>query len=228
MRQAGAPGASALDTVDNADKAMLAWFALSSVPMASRRPFSEPDLRRISDVLRRTGRDSWSRVPRIYVTLRLINQLPAIEDFLTQGLSDVWFPFSHKSLPASLKSQAARCDFLEAQTLVLSKGLDLEKENGKHRHFSNPAEIPFQKVAELGKGGFSYVDKVLSTVSYTEYARKLIPRGRTFRKDQDVLRDFERELALLKKLSHMHIVELVGSYTDPRCVSMTLSILVLI
>ena len=200
------------------DKAMLAWFAPSTIPIASRCPFTETDLRGISDILRRTGRDSWSRIPRVYAILRLINQLPAIDDFLTQGLSDVWFPFSHKSLPASLKSQSARCDFLEAQRLVLSKGLDLEREDGKHRHFSNPADIPLQKIADLGKGGFSYVDRVLSTVSYTEYARKLIPRGRTFRKDKEVLRDFETELATLKKLSHLHIVELVGSYTDPRSV----------
>lgn len=213
--QAGAPD---IPRVDNVDKALLAWFAPSSTPIASRKPFGEIDLRGISDVLRRTGRDPWSRIPRIYATLRIINQLPAIDDFLTQGLSDIWFPFSQKSLPASLKSQAARFNFLEAQRLVLSKGLDLEKEDGRHRHFSNPADIPFQKVAELGKGGFGYVDRVLSTISYTEYARKLIPRGRTFRKDQEVLRDFEKELGTLKKLSHIHIVELVGSYTDPRSV----------
>ena len=85
-----------------------------------------------------------------------------------------------------------------------------------HRHFANVADVPFEKLAELGKGGSGYVDKVRSTVTYKEYARKLLPRGRTFRKDQAVLRDFERELGNLKKLSHQHIVELIGSYTDPR------------
>ncbi|KAF2679851.1 hypothetical protein K458DRAFT_407701 [Lentithecium fluviatile CBS 122367] len=125
------------------------------------------------------------------------------------------FSFSHKTLSASLKSQTARCDFLDAQKMVLTKALDLEKEDGKHRHFSNPDDIPLRNVAELGKGCFGYVDKVLNTVSYKEYARKQIPRGRTFRKGQEVLKDFERELATLKKLSHIHIVELAGSYTDP-------------
>jgi serine/threonine protein kinase len=51
----------------------------------------------------------------------------------------------------------------------------------------------------------------------------LIPRGRTFKKDQTVLRDFERELANLKRLSHPHIIELVGSYTDPRFVGIIMS-----
>ena len=211
--QAGTPD---ILTVDNVDKAMLAWFAPIPVPIASRKPFSETDLREISNVLRRTGKDSWSRIPRIYATLRVINQLPAIDSFIAQGLNDVWFPFGHKSLP--LGDQAAKSDFLEAQKLVLNKGLDLEKEEGKHRHFSDPAEIPFQKISELGKGAFGFVDRVLSTISYKEYARKLIPRGRTFRKNREVLANFEKELATLKKLSHIHIVELIGSYTDPRLV----------
>jgi hypothetical protein len=214
--QAASPSVPEAERID---QAMLAWFGASSpAPIAARLPFSETDLRGISDVLRRSGRDSWSRIPRTYTVLRIIQQLPAIDDFLSQGLSDVWFPFSQKTLPTSLKSQAARCDFLEAQRLVLTKALNIEKEDSKHHHFSNPADIPLQKVAELGKGAFGYVDRVLSTISYKEYARKLIPRGRTFRKDQEVLRDFERELATLKKLSHIHIVELVGSYTDPRFV----------
>ncbi|KAF2686666.1 kinase-like protein [Lentithecium fluviatile CBS 122367] len=189
--------------LDDSDQAMLAWFPpVLATPITERRPFSETDLRGISEVLHRTGRVSWSCVPRLYATLRIIGQLPAIDDFLNQGLTDVWFPLSHKTLPASLKSQAARCDFLDAQKLVLTKALDLEKEDGKHRHFSNPDDIPLRKVAELGKGGFGYVDKVLST---------------------EVLKDFERELATLKKLSHIHIVEFVGSYTDPRYVGIIMS-----
>jgi serine/threonine protein kinase len=63
----------------------------------------------------------------------------------------------------------------------------------------------------------------VSTITYKEYARKLIPRGRTFKKNIQVLKDFERELGHLKKLSHSHIVELVGSYTDPKFVAIIMS-----
>jgi hypothetical protein len=181
-----------------------------------RKPFTEADLRGISHVLRRIGNEDWSRVPRLYATLRTIDQLSEIDCFLNQELNDVSFPFSNKTLPTSLRSQATRSDFLEAQTLVLTKALKLEQDNCVHHHFSNSADLPFQTIAELGKGGFSYVDHVPSTISYKEYARKLIPRGRTFRKDRDVLKEFEKELTILKKLSHEHIVELIGSYTDPR------------
>jgi serine/threonine protein kinase len=204
--------------------AMLAWFPSNSkLSLKARKPFTESDLKGISDVLRRTGKEPWSKIPRIYSILRIIGQIQIIDSFLVDGLSDLWLPFTFKTLPEALKDPSSRVDFLEAQNLVLSKALDLEREDGKHRHFSKEADIPFTKIAELGKGGFGYVDRVLSTISYKEYARKLIPRGRTFKKDQTVLRDFERELANLKRLSHPHIIELVGSYTDPRFVGIIMS-----
>ena len=203
---------------------MLAWFPVSKEETSNpRKHFSESELRGISDILRRTGKESWSRIPRIYSVLRTINQLQTIEVFLSQGISDVWFPFTHKTLPEGLKSPSMRYEFLEAQRLVLCKALDLERETGKHRNFSQTSELPFIKVGDLGKGGYSYVDRVISTISHKEYARKLIPRGRTFKKDYEVLKSFEKELGNLKKLSHPHIVELIGSYTDPRFVGIIMS-----
>ena len=53
-----------------------------------------------------------------------------------------------------------------------------------------------------------------------ECGYRLISRGKTFNKDKQVLLDFESEMSTLKKLSHRHIVELVGSYTDPRWVGL--------
>ncbi|OCL04836.1 kinase-like protein, partial [Glonium stellatum] len=202
------------------ETAMLAWFpgnASNRSQLSSSEPFSETDLRSISDILRCTGKEQWSRIPRIYSVLRLIDKLPAIELFLAQGITDVWFPFNHSTIPGSLNPSATH-EFLQAQRLVLSRALDLEQETGRHGHFSSHADVPFDKVEELGKGGYGYVDKVVSTVSYTVYARKLIHRGRTFKKDKQVSKDFERELGNLKKLKHIHIVKLIGSYTDPKFV----------
>jgi hypothetical protein len=199
--------------VDDIDKALGAWFPPS---LPAQTTFSENDIREISDVLRRYGKESWSKVPRIYITLRLINRVSAIGVFLDATITDVSFPFSQRTLPEALKDENTRSDFLESQTSILSKALDLEKEDSRHRHLASTEDTPFEKIAELGKGVHGYVDHVRSNISYKEYARKLIPRGRTFRKDRTVLRDFERELATLKKLTHAHIVALVGSYTDPK------------
>jgi serine/threonine protein kinase len=190
---------------------------------ATRKAFTETDIRQISDGLRRMGKDSWSRVPRLYTILRMVNQVQVIDSFVAQGVSDIWFPFSLKTLPEILRAPSSRFEFLEAQDLVLTKAFDLEREDGKHRHFSKAEDVPMRKLEELGKGGFGYVDRVVSTITYKEYARKLIPRGRTFKKNMEVLKDFERELGHLKKLSHIHIVKLIGSYTDPKFVGIIMS-----
>ena len=138
---------------------------------------TESSLQTISNVLRLAGATSWSRTPRIYSTLRIINKAHLVDAFISEGLSDASLPFSLQTLPKALRDPSARSQFIEAQKLVLTKGLDLEREAGRHRHFSDANEMPFSKLAELGKGGYGFVDRVLSTISCREYARKLIPRG---------------------------------------------------
>ncbi|KAF2838773.1 kinase-like protein [Patellaria atrata CBS 101060] len=214
---------SALTAPEDVDEALLAWFAPSGGPFSleAYKPFGEKDLRNISSILARNGREAWSRIPRIYTVLRVINQLAAIDKFLEKGVTDVSFPFSFTTLPDVL-SQSGDCDFIDAQSLVLSKALDVERRD-RHRHFKDPNQVPLRKCAELGKGASGYVDMVMSTISWKEYARKLIPRGRTFRRDHEMLQTFERELGALKKLSHHHIIELIGSYTDPKYVAIIMS-----
>ncbi|KAF1961409.1 hypothetical protein CC80DRAFT_437190 [Byssothecium circinans] len=200
------------------------WFPVSPPgTLTQHEPFSETDLRDISNVLRRVGQGAWSRIPRIYAVLRLLDRLDVIGLFLAQEISDVYFPFTPQTLPQSLNPSVAH-GFLKTQRVVLSSALDLERESGRHRHFRSADDVPFIKVEELGKGQYGFVDRVISTVSHKEYARKLIPRGRTFQRDQKILRDFERELGTLKKLrNHRHIVQLIGSYTDPRFVGIVMS-----
>lgn len=205
---------------------LLRWFPIASSgdsTLVQHEHFSETDLRDISDVLRRVGRGRLARIPRIYAVLKLLDRLDVIDLFLEQGISDVYFPFGLQTLPQSLNPSIAHA-FLKLQRVVLSSALDLERETGRHRHFSSSDDVPFIKVEELGKGAYGFVDRVISTVSHREYARKLIRRGRTFQRDKEVLLDFERELGTLKKLSHhRHIVQLIGSYTDPRYVGLIMS-----
>jgi serine/threonine protein kinase len=130
----------------------------------------------------------------------------------------------HKTLSEALRSLSSKMEFLEVQSLVLSKALDLEQQDRKHRHFSKSANVPFIKIAKLGKGGFGYVDRVLSTISYKEYARKLILRGHNFKTNKEILKDFKRKLSNLKRLLHYHIIKLVRSYTDLRCVKIIMSL----
>ncbi|KAH7080769.1 kinase-like domain-containing protein, partial [Paraphoma chrysanthemicola] len=196
------------------------WFPATS-QLNERTQFSETDIRGITDVLRTVEGGAWSRIPRIYIVLRLIGRLEAINSFVQHECSDTWFPFTQRNLPEGLRDPSERSGFLERQKLVCNtKALNLERADSRHGHFPDPSEIPLKKIGELGKGGSGFVDRVISTVSHREYALKLIKRGQTFRKDKQVLRNFEKELASLKRLSreHKHIIDLVGSYTDPKYV----------
>ncbi|KAF2793816.1 kinase-like protein, partial [Melanomma pulvis-pyrius CBS 109.77] len=183
---------------------------------------SDQDIRDISESLSRSGQIRWSKVPRIYVVLCSINQLQAIDTFIDNEISDTWFPFTLRTLPEAFGDQTARRDFLGVQKQVLSEILDFEG-GSKHYHFSQSSDVPLVKISELGRGMFGFVDRVRSEVSFREYARKLIPRGPNFRKNRAVLKDFEKELSNLRKLSHNHIVQLKGSYTDPQFVGIIMS-----
>jgi hypothetical protein len=224
MAESSAPITSNGPELDRNNEKAMALFFPSTDPLSESRTFSERDCDEIRRLLRCLGKPSWSILPRIYIVLRTINQLNVMDDFVAIGVTDIWLPFSEASLPEALKSPSARRHFLETQKIVLFKGLDLEKgSEGKHRHFKGPDELPFHIHEELGRGGFGVVDRVTSTLSSKTYARKRLFRGRTFQQDRQTLLNFERELTALKRVSHTHIVELVGSYTDPKFVGLVMS-----
>jgi hypothetical protein len=80
--------------------------------------------------LERTPHGHWSHIPRIYILLRLVNQLEAIDGFLGQNVTDISLPFTQKSLPDVLRNHYARLKFIELQDLVYStKALRLEQDD---------------------------------------------------------------------------------------------------
>ncbi|KAF2626858.1 hypothetical protein BU25DRAFT_73901 [Macroventuria anomochaeta] len=124
-----------LTMMENIDRLMHAsWFAQSG-PVTERAPFDDATIRDIATVLRNEPHESWGRVPSIFIVLRTINQPHLVQSFLDEELTNLWFPCT---LPFCLTDQTTRDAFLTAQRLVLTKALDLERENGKHRHFQNP------------------------------------------------------------------------------------------
>jgi hypothetical protein len=185
-------------------------------------PFTDLDIRNISENLSRSGQTQWSKLPRIYAVLHSIAQTQSMKAFLDDSITDLGFPFTNRTLLHTFSDQAVRKNFLAAQHLVASTVLEFEKES-KHYHFSQAEDVPLFKLSELGRGQFGSVDRIRSDVSFQEYARKLIPRGYTFQKDKKIFRDFENKLHSLRKLSHYYIVQLVGSYTDPKFVGIIIS-----
>ncbi|KAI9857182.1 MAG: hypothetical protein M1813_008544 [Trichoglossum hirsutum] len=176
--------------------------------------YTDLELQRISELLRNMGRPTWATIPRVYTVLRVIGQLEHLDVFTEQGITDIWFPFSTKSLPGQL-SPSMCTEFLEYQSIVLTKWVNLEKGTDlRHAHFGEDEALPFEVVCPLGKGGYGNVDKVVSLLSGREFARKKF-RKRGLRKGSDVA-SFRTELMVLKRLRHQHCVELIGSYTDSK------------
>ncbi|KAI9715496.1 MAG: hypothetical protein M1812_005972 [Candelaria pacifica] len=205
-------------------QALAAYFPKSDeTQIPGARQFPESDIQEISSLLYLLKRESWSRVPRTYIVLRIIGQLHRLDDFVGKGVSDMWFPYSMRNLPDVL-TPSAKADFLEVQAIVLTKAFDLERgEQGKHGHFVQGEALPFESKGLLGSGQSCEVDKVLSLISHRVYARKRIRRIGQFSQAKGSLQSYTSELEILKRLKHHHIVELVGSYTDSRFLGLIMS-----
>jgi tetratricopeptide (TPR) repeat protein len=189
----------------------------------SRAPYSDSEIYEISSLLKHSN-PRWSKVPRTYIILRTIGHLDLLDEIVDLGFSDYWFPVTERKLPNSL-SPSVRSAFASAQNLVLTKSMDLEKgERGQHCYFKRDEPLPFEAQGVLGTGGFGQVDKVVSMISFREYARKRVLRNIAFgsRRMQGITR-FIAEIEMLKRLKHHHVVEFVGSYTDARYMGLIMS-----
>lgn len=178
--------------------------------------YTDAEFGDIASYLRNTGHESWSKVPRIYTVLRLIGQVELTDAFLQRGMTDIWFPFSDNTLPKALK-QPPRARFLQTQEAVFSKALKLERgarfddqrSHRKHAHFSRSEPLPFKVIGNLGSGAHGVVDKVVSTLSYKEYARKRFKRPLGSAAKQNEAKSFLNEVKILKKLHNRHCIDLV-------------------
>ncbi|KAL1862575.1 Hsp70 chaperone [Diaporthe australafricana] len=182
--------------------------------------YTDAEFEWLVSYLRNTEHESWTKAPRIYTVLRLIGKVDLVDAFLQRDITDIWFPFSESTLPKLLK-QPHRAQFLRTQEAVFSKALELargsklddDRMNRRHAHFSHGEPLPFKVIAILGSGAHGFVDKVVSTLSYREYARKRFKRSAINKKD---VKTFLNEVKILKSLRHKHCIDMVGSYSDPQ------------
>jgi TolA-binding protein len=187
------------------------------------KPYTDSEITEIASLLNRSN-PQWSKVPRTYIVLRIIGHLKLLDDLINVNFSDYWFPVTKQDLPGLLHP-SVRAAFCNVQNLVLTKSLDLVKgEKGQHCYFKQGESVPFEAKAVLGQGGFGQVDRVMSTISFKEYARKRVLRSSAFRgRRKEDVKQFITEIEILKRLKHKHVVEYVGSYTDPKFLAVIMS-----
>ena len=185
----------------------LSDFFISNDEPKSR--YSDWDVLEISRHLREAGHMTWSEAPRLYTVLRIIGQLQLLDKLLDEGTSDIWFPFNSSTVPKSLSS-SLRAKFLEVQILIMTKAVDLEKnDNKRHTHFGREDAFPFEVKEKLGKGGSGTVDKIFSPFSRRDFARKRFLRGKSHESKGEI-QSFRTELQVLKRIEHHHCIELVS------------------
>jgi hypothetical protein len=171
--------------------------------------FTDADLAQISFLLQNSNHASYSRVPRLYTVLRIINQLNVLDEFIKRDITDISFPFNAKSFP-SIISFEAQGKFLQYQHVVLTERLDLEKgEQGRHFYFGKEEPAPYEVKGLLRCGAYGVVEKVISLLSYQEYARKILVRTKFGQKNGQGIKSFLTELRVLKRISHSHCVKMV-------------------
>ncbi|KAH0552985.1 hypothetical protein GP486_006818 [Trichoglossum hirsutum] len=222
MRQASSHTSSLGHQISSSDFRVLEDKLTEYFGDPERARYSDLEIQRVSSLLRYVN-PKWSIVPRMYIVLRTIGQLYLLDAFTAQGITDFWFPFSARTLP-DIISSSARSDFLNAQAMVLTKSVDLEKgDQGSHQHFARGEPLPLESQRSLGTGAYSHVDEVRSLVSHNVYARKRIRKDVIFERAWERMESFQMELKVLKRARHHHIVRLIGSYSDPTYVGLIMS-----
>lgn len=212
--------ASVNTTAENTVLSRLSDFFVKSKEGGAQ--YTDSEIGQISVLLNHLN-PQWSKAPRTYIILRTISCLEILDKFIDLGFSDHWFPVTERSLPYCLRP-SQRSEFVSAQDLVITKSMGLEKSEGRHCHFRRNDPLPFEVKEILGSGGFGQVDRVLSSISFKEYARKRVPRNQAFGgPGTEKVKQFVAEIKILKRLKHRHVVEFVGSYTDPKYIGLIMS-----
>jgi ankyrin repeat protein len=186
------------------------------------RKWTDMDIKEVSQYLDATH-SAWRNHPRLYIILRHLDHVDVLDTIIGQDVTDFWLPFTVSSFPRIIPDNV-RKDFLSTQWVVLTQSINLERaESLTHQHFDADNAPVFESKGVLGRGAYAEVDKIWSPISHKLYARKRILRGNQFLRIRSNMTDFEKELSTIKRLRHHHIVELVGSYTDPSYVGLLFS-----
>jgi hypothetical protein len=199
---------------------------LVAVLRIEQKWLDKDEIQEISKELQDT-KPEWSHVPRMFVVLKNLNKENLLNNFISLGITDIWFPFSETYLPPLHSTVLSK--LLETQKLVLPRVFNLE--DGTHCHLIDDDfdDDNFPKQLKEGTwvnyGGFGAVYKVKGS---DVFALKRFRRGDTFPETRETMKYFESELKVLKMLDKdrrpdSHFVKLIGSYTAMKEIGLIMS-----
>ncbi len=182
--------------------------------------FQDSEIDEIAHLLGHSGHPA-ATCPRTYIVLRTIQQLGVLESLLREGFGDHWFPVETiRGLPSCIENKVAN-EIVNTQSIIQTDALDFE--HGKHLNLMSGDHL-FILGDRLGSGYYGQVNKIVSKISFKEYALKRIRRKAAFgNKSKEAIQDFLAEKDRMKRLTHKHIVSYIGSYTDRRHFGLVMS-----
>ncbi|KAL4874900.1 kinase-like domain-containing protein [Aspergillus karnatakaensis] len=172
--------------------------------------------KRIAERLRahRGAGDGWAKRPRLYTVLRNVGCLHLFDSFIAGGINDSHLPLEDSTLQRFIGDQALRKGFLRHQIYLGTEAQSLEK-GGPHMVLETEEDVYFEFLDQLGRGQNSVVDRVLSQLSLSLFARKKVPIRHSHSDSScSPPSNVRKQLKELKGLSHHHLVRYVGSYTQ--------------
>lgn len=139
------------------------------------QPIAVDKVQRVSDTLhslhmsqwKQEDTVAWSHRPRTYIILHNLGCVHLMNNFVKDGMTDIWLPYNDVTLPNYVQPPAMRALFLEAQQYLLTGARDLEDLSAgvsstkvlPHIHLPDGGNQHFKKLSTLGKGSFGYVTR---------------------------------------------------------------------
>jgi hypothetical protein len=161
---------------------------------------------------------AWCANPKLYFLLHKLGHLDIFDEILGSGITDLWLPLPHRTLIRWMSDEAVR-DFLLRQESTLDTHVALDV-RGRHFSLRGFDRSKFDRLELLGAGGFGEVYRVKHRRTGHFYACKSMSRPVAHKRHQDLMQNFERELSGMRRVRHLHCVDLIASYTDMDCVTL--------
>ncbi|KAF9695627.1 hypothetical protein EKO04_006405 [Ascochyta lentis] len=166
------------------------------------------DCAKIGTLLRKARNPiEWSDNPKLYYLLWKIGQVNLFSELLDRGITDLWIPFTKRTLQLVLKNEDVK-QFLTCQEACLYDHFlgdeDPLQLPGRHLSLDDADSLELEELKLLGHGGLA--ERVKKPDSNLER-----------------MQNFKRELDGMRRAQHQHCVNLVASYTDTDSISMLLS-----
>ncbi|KAF3052365.1 hypothetical protein E8E11_010931 [Didymella keratinophila] len=173
-----------------------------------------------------TDKHPWNDIPRLYTFLRMLshNHKDVVALIQKERLNDYSLPIDSTAL-RQLQADVDQEYFEDTQALFLSDDSHMTIEalgglHNDHRRLEDGTAF-FENIKILGQGSSATVYRVRHRVSRSEFACKRIKRA-SIKQQYNQLEDFLREMRVLKRVDHLHVVKLIASYTDETTFSLVL------